>query len=191
MSPHVGVELHYPDLAPQVRLFDAGIDDISPCSILNHRKDLPEVTAKKGWNAANGFLETGDVLQGPVYNFKCRFVRHGRLVYDDGSCITDDLSHGRVASDAAGGLVHPVRVKGHLEGAVKSSSALQECGSNTARGCCQHDFALGPDLAEDEVRLSGAARSIEKHDVIAVVILLKHFEETVVDLALVVGETIL
>ena len=81
---------------------------------------------------------------------------------------------------------------------MKSSSALQECGSNTARGCCQHDFALGLDLVEDEVdevRLSGAARSIEKHDVIAVVIavviLLKHFEETVVDLALVVGETIL
>ena len=54
MSPHVGIESHYPDLAPQVRLFEACIDDIIPCSIFDNRQNLPEVTAEKGWNAAHG-----------------------------------------------------------------------------------------------------------------------------------------
>ena len=54
-----------------------------------------------------------------------------------------------------------------------------------------------PDLVEDEVdefSLAGAARSIEELVVVAVVVgavvLLKHFEEIVVHLALVVGEAI-
>ena len=56
VSPHVGIEFHYPDLAPQVRHIEAGIDDISPCSIFDNRQNLPEVTAEKGWNDAHEFL---------------------------------------------------------------------------------------------------------------------------------------
>ena len=91
-----------------------------------------------------------------------------------------------------------MRVQRYFESAVECSSALQEGGSNAARGCCQHDLALGPDLVEDEVDevcFASAARSIEKHDVLVViggiVVMLKHFEECVVNLALVVGKVVL
>ena len=83
-------------------------------------------------------------------------------------------------------------------GAMECLSALQEGGSNVARGCCQHDLALGPDLGEyevDEVRLASGTRSIEKHDVLVVIVVIvlipNNFEECIIYLALVVGEVIL
>ena len=62
MGPHVGVEFHDIDLTPQVRTFEAGIDDISSCPILDNRWILPEITTEQGRDAAHRNLENGDVL---------------------------------------------------------------------------------------------------------------------------------